>query len=131
MIIKALVLTVFGISAIGVIALSARPAFKGSRAGKADQDYVQSKNCIHCHDRHYRSWAATYHSRMTQEAHVGTVQGDFETKNTLDYLGVNARMERREGRYFMTLHLPDGTTESNQIDRTVGSRRIEQYLTRQ
>ena len=131
MTIKALVLTVFVLTGIGIIAISARPAFRGVRTGKADQDYVQSKNCIHCHDRHYQSWARTYHSRMTQEARPGTVQGDFEKANTLDYLGVSARMERHDGRFYMTLRLPEGKTESYQIERTVGSRRIEQYLTRQ
>jgi hypothetical protein len=68
---------------------------------------------------------------MTQDAKPSTVQGDFEKNNNFDYLGVKARMERKADRFSMTFYLPDGRSQSVNIDRTVGSRRIEQYLTRQ
>jgi hypothetical protein len=68
---------------------------------------------------------------MTQEARPTTVQGDFEHNNTFEYLGVKARMEKRDNRFVMTLNFPDGRSQTMNVDRTVGSRRIEQYLTKQ
>jgi len=58
------------------------------------------------------------------------MQGDFDRDNTYEYLGIKARMERRGDHFSMSLTYPDGRSESHSIDRTVGSRRIEQYLTR-
>lgn len=78
----------------GVIfyACYSRPTYQGIRAGRADENYLKSGDCRACHEGHYQSWARTFHSRMTQEAKPGTVQGDFDHDNSLDYLGVNARM---------------------------------------
>ena len=67
---------------------------------------------------------------MTQEAKPATIQGDFDHNNSLDYLGVRARMERRGDGFAMSFTFPDGQTQTVSVDRTVGSRRIEQYLTR-
>ncbi|HXG93536.1 MAG TPA: cytochrome c3 family protein [Blastocatellia bacterium] len=114
----------------GIVA-AMRPSYKGTRTGHSDENYINSRACIACHPDHYASWARTYHSRMTQEARPETVQADFEANNTLEYLGIVARMEKRSGRFFMNLTFPDGRAQSFEIVRTVGSRRIEQYLTKQ
>ena len=68
---------------------------------------------------------------MTQEASVSTVQGDFLHQNSYEYLGVKAVMEKHDDRFFITLRFPDGRSQTASVDRTVGSRRIEQYLTKQ
>jgi predicted CXXCH cytochrome family protein len=116
---------------VAMSVLAMRPRYEGARAGMADENYISSKTCISCHDDHYASWARTHHSRMTQDARPGSVQGDFERENSYDYLGVRARMTRSGGAFLMTLAMPDGSTRQYKIDRTVGSRRIEQYLARQ
>src|ERR1044072_8235380 len=131
MIFKSLSLTVIIAVLILATVLAMRPAYKGTRAGHADEDYLNSKTCVTCHTDHYASWARTYHSRMTQEARPDSVQGDFERNNTLEYLGIRARMEKLNGALSMTLTFPDGRAETHFIDRTVGSRRIEQYLTKE
>jgi len=128
---KALSLTLIIAVVIAVIISAMRPSYVGARAGHADENYLNSKTCVACHTDHYASWARTYHSRMTQEARVESVQGDFERDNTFDYLGIKARMVKTGGKYSMTLSFPDGRVQSFTIDRTVGSRRIEQYLTKQ
>jgi predicted CXXCH cytochrome family protein len=128
---KALLMTIIAACVVAFTVLAMRPDYVGTRAGLADENYLQSKNCLACHTDHFASWARTYHSRMTQEAKVESVQGDFETHNTFDYLGVRARMEKRGDKFSMTLNYPDGKAQTFSIDRTVGSRRIEQYLTRQ
>ena len=131
MVIKSAALTIVAAVVIAVVVFGARPLYKGVRAGREDADYISSKNCLACHDKHYASWARTFHRRMTQEARVDSVQGDFERENEFEYLGVKARMERRDGAFFMRLSFPDGNTQTFTVDRTVGSRRIEQYLTKQ
>ncbi|HKP84817.1 MAG TPA: cytochrome c3 family protein [Blastocatellia bacterium] len=131
MVFKSLALTATVALLIAVMVLAIRPTYEGTRAGRADEDYLGSKTCLHCHTDHYASWARTYHSRMTQEARPLSVQGDFERDNTFDYLGIRARMEKLDGAFSMTLTLPDGRRQVYSIDRTVGSRRIEQYLTKQ
>lgn len=131
MIIKPLLLTLFAALIIFVTVYFARPDYVGVRAGQADENYLQSKNCLACHTDHFASWAKTYHSRMTQEAKPESVQGDFEKNNSFEYLGVRARMEKHNDKFSMTFDFPDGKAQSFSVDRTVGSRRIEQYLTKQ
>ncbi len=129
--IKSLLATLF--IAFGVFALTSamRPSYIGTRAGKADENYIRSENCLVCHESKYRSWSHTFHSKMTQEATPKAVTGDFEKNNTFEYLGVKSKMERRGSEFFMNFEYPDGKKESNKIYRTVGSRRMQQYVTRQ
>jgi predicted CXXCH cytochrome family protein len=110
---------------------SLRSSYEGTREGRADANYIDSKKCIACHDQHYESWLNTFHSRMTQDPKTGSVQGDFERDNTFEYQGIVARMEKRDGSYFISFLFPDGRRESNRVVKTVGSRRIEQYVTEQ
>ena len=131
MLFKSLLLTFLAACVVALVVFAARPEYVGTRAGHADEDYIQSKNCLACHQDHFSSWARTYHSRMTQEARPETVQGDFERDNTLEYLNVKARMERRGDKFSMTFNFADGRVQTYNVDRTVGSRRIEQYLTKQ
>lgn len=116
---------------MAAIVLEARPRYSGVRAGFADENYLKSQDCRACHAGHFASWARTYHSRMTQEAKPASVQGDFTNQNELTYLNVKAKMERRGDEFYVTFSNPDGSTQKIKIDRTVGSRRIEQYLTKQ
>lgn len=131
MVIKSFVLTLGAALFIFAVLAVARPAYTGVRAGLRDENYVNSKTCRDCHADHYASWAQTYHRRMTQEARPASVQGDFERNNVYEYLGVKARMEKRGDTFSMTFTHPDGRIETHAIDRTVGSHRIEQYLTKQ
>ncbi|HEY7547565.1 MAG TPA: cytochrome c3 family protein, partial [Blastocatellia bacterium] len=127
---RSLVLTLVALFIVGLIVLALVPDYSRIRAGHADAGYLDSARCISCHTDHHRSWARTFHSRMTQEAQPETVQGDFEKENVFEYLGVKARMEKRGAVFTMNLTFPDGRVESHIIERTVGSRRIEQYVTR-
>jgi predicted CXXCH cytochrome family protein len=131
LLLKPLVITLGALLVVSLIVLAARPAYQGTRSGFADENYLKSNDCRSCHADHYASWARTYHSRMTQEATPANVQGDFTRHNSFEYLGVKASMEKRPEGFFMELNLPDGTSQTAKIDRLVGSRRIEQYLTKQ
>ncbi|MEP7339950.1 MAG: multiheme c-type cytochrome [Acidobacteriota bacterium] len=131
LVIKSALITIAVAVAIAMMVFAAKPDYVGRRAGHADENYLDSQNCLACHTDHYASWARTHHSRMTQEARPESVQGDFTGDNTLDYLDVKAKMERRGDSFTMTLNFADGRRQIFNIDRTVGSRRIEQYLSKQ
>lgn len=93
--------------------------------------FTGSATCAECHADRHASWAATYHRTMTQEAGAHSVQGAFDGRN-LDYLGVRVRPLQEGGRYFFDYH-DLATGERMQripVDRTVGSNRYQQYLTR-
>ncbi len=130
LLIKAGIITLFIAVAVGAAVLGLRPEYVGTRAGKADENYIPSQDCKVCHEDHFASWSRTHHSKMTQDIKPETVQGDFEKNNTLEYLGVTARMVRSGDKFWMNFKYPDGRIENNEIFRTVGSRRVEQYVTR-
>lgn len=125
---KILIIVAFAGIAVGTIVVQSRPVYTGTRAGRPDENYIDSSKCLACHKGHYESWHRTYHRTMTQNASPEAVQGDFTTNNTLEYAGVKARMEKRADGFYATFAYPDGTVENNKIVRTVGSRRMQQYL---
>jgi predicted CXXCH cytochrome family protein len=129
--IRPIAFTVVVAGVVFVLLSALRPVYEGTRAGRPDEGYLDSGKCLSCHPAHHASWSRTFHRTMTQEARPETVRGDFERNNRLEYLGVSALMERRGAELFMTLRHPDGRTQAFRIERTVGSRRIEQYLTKQ
>lgn len=130
LLIKSAIITLFVAGAVTAAVLGLRPEYVGTRGGKADENYIPSQDCKVCHEDHFASWSRTHHSRMTQDIKPETVQGDFETHNTFEYLGVTARMVRSGDKFWMNFKYPDGRIENNEIFRTIGSRRVDQYVTR-
>ena len=119
--------------AVTAIALTIRaltPDYAGVRIGRADAGYLESGDCRKCHESNYTTWHSTFHRTMTREADIQTVLGDFEHDNTLTYQGIRAEMVREGGRYWMKLTGADGKKQQLEIVRTVGSRRMQQYLTK-
>lgn len=124
------VIAVLMIAAIAGVLWATAPDYSEVRAGRFDAGYLESGDCRKCHETNYGTWHATYHRTMTQEAGPESVVGDFEKNNALTYQGVRALMVRENGRYLIKLTGIDGKTEIFEVQRTVGSRRIQQYLTK-
>ena len=123
----------FALLAVALVAATihlATPDYAGIRAGRVDAGYLESNDCRKCHEGNYATWHATFHRTMTQDANPKSVLGDFERDNTITYQGVRAEMVRENGRYWMKLTGVDGKKQQLEIGRTVGSRRIQQYLTK-
>jgi predicted CXXCH cytochrome family protein len=93
--------------------------------------YVGSRSCKPCHPGNYASWHRTFHRTMTQQASKASVLGDF-AHGRFDYMGVQARMQRDpQGRFVMEFSRRGGLEHwSATVERTVGSRRYQQYLAR-
>jgi predicted CXXCH cytochrome family protein len=90
--------------------------------------YVQAETCARCHAEHYRSWRRTFHRTMTQEATPTSVLGDFADAS-LTYQGTTSRFVRAGDDYVIETLAKDGQMRRFKIDRTVGSRRVQQYVT--
>ncbi|HJL05258.1 MAG TPA: ammonia-forming cytochrome c nitrite reductase subunit c552 [Polyangiaceae bacterium LLY-WYZ-15_(1-7)] len=91
--------------------------------------YAGSDACRRCHGDHWESWRRTHHGRMTQEATAESVLGAFDGRS-LAYFGWTARFERDEAGHWVVVESPEGAVERMRVDRTVGSRRVQQYLAR-
>jgi hypothetical protein len=90
--------------------------------------YVGSVACRRCHVDHTASWSRTFHRSMTAEASPASVLGDFSGA-TLQSDGVVARMDRdADGGYRMTFTSAGAPPRVAKVVRTVGSRRVQQYL---
>ena len=128
--IRTWVLTLFALLIVAAIVWSVAPDYALVRAGRIDAGYLEANNCRKCHETNYSTWHATFHRTMTQEAGQESVLGDFERDNTITYQGVHAEMVRENGSYWMKFAGVDGKKQQFEIVRTVGSRRIQQYLTK-
>lgn len=92
--------------------------------------FIGSAACQKCHQGHDASWRRTFHRTMTRQATPAFVLGDFGGRS-YRYGGVTARMDRdAAGGYRMTFSPDDGPARSVKVERTVGSRRYQQYLAR-
>jgi hypothetical protein len=101
-----------------------------------EAEWAGSTTCESCHPDHYASWHRTFHRTMTQEATPETVLGAFDGQRLVfgfrDAAGrqVTARPYREDGRFVIELRREDGTVQTFDVHRTVGSRRYQQYLSK-
>jgi predicted CXXCH cytochrome family protein len=92
--------------------------------------YVQAAQCARCHPDHSQSFGRTFHRTMTQAARQGSTRADFADA-TLTYFGVSARMQRgARGEALIRYQIPGAAPESFVVEKTVGSRRYQQYVAR-
>jgi predicted CXXCH cytochrome family protein len=92
--------------------------------------YVQAAQCLRCHPDHSASFARTFHRTMTQSAARALAGVDLRDAK-LDYFGVSARVQRNaRGEATLSYQLPGAAAESFVIEKTVGSRRYQQYIAR-
>ena len=91
--------------------------------------YATSTPCVVCHPHRYQTWHRTFHRTMTQRAGPDAVRGDFENA-TLTYQGVTSRFTHEGDRYYIETLSPAGAMERYPVAMTIGSRRIQQYVTK-
>jgi hypothetical protein len=125
-------------TAIGLgIALFALAGFAAARAVQNEistpieldgVEYVRSRTCVRCHPDHYASWSRTFHRTMTQVAGPEAALGDFDDAR-YTYAGVTSRFTRDGERFFIETLDTDGAMKRFEVALTVGSRRVQQYVT--
>jgi len=91
--------------------------------------WAGSASCRSCHPDHHASWQRTFHRTMTQQADRHSVAGAFDGQ-PVTYQGVTVRPRRQGDDYYFEIDDPQGGNSRLLIERTVGSRRYQQYLAR-
>src|SRR5262245_48777773 len=119
--------------------LTARKS-EGLKAGKLEslkarepsqnkpEDFVGAAKCGECHAGIHKKWAGARHSKMLQLATPQTVLGDF-SKGIVTLRGARFSLEQAGDRYVIRGPFPAGREEALRIDYTLGSRRVQHYLT--
>jgi predicted CXXCH cytochrome family protein len=116
--------------------MAARPALDQATgaAGTIDPDghrppvAVGASVCASCHADQYAAWTTGRHSRMIQPAKAATVLGDF-TQTRLTLHGKPYRLRTANGELYITESSLTGTPVEHHVEYTLGSRRIQHYLT--
>jgi predicted CXXCH cytochrome family protein len=122
---KSIVITLFIAVSVFAAVTSLRSNYAGIRAGKADENYIKSTDCLACHESRFNSWDKTHHSKMTQIPSSKSVLGDFT--QTFEYQGIIAKPEQIGEDFYINFTYPNRQTERNKLKYTIGSRRIQQY----
>ena len=96
----------------------------------AQVPYEGSASCKTCHPDHFQSWRRTFHRTMTQNASPTSVLGDFSGV-AFTYKGITSRFLRDGERYVIETIDGNGLPRRYPVERTVGSRRVQQYVARE
>ncbi|HEV8253186.1 MAG TPA: tetratricopeptide repeat protein [Vicinamibacteria bacterium] len=114
------------LSALPLAALAALGA-EGPPPGAAG-GFVGSTRCIECHQRLHERWANARHGKMIQPATAAAVKGDFR-RGSIDLRGRRYALREKDGAFFISESYLSGRERERRIDYTLGSRRIQHYLT--
>ena len=113
------------------VAWSARTPTQAQPAASRAQDgatLVGSKVCATCHQDVHDGWKSGRHSKMIQPATAASVEGDF-SKTKITLRGKPFQLRVADGQYFITESNITGRPREHRVEYTLGSRRIQHYLT--
>ena len=108
-----------------VCAAFALPACAPDEAGP----FAGSQRCSGCHAEQFARWRGSHHELAMQEAHQGSVIGDFNDAE-LRHMGVVSRFSRDGERFLVAAEGPEGQTVEYEIAYTFGVEPLQQYLVR-
>ena len=95
----------------------------------ADPAPIPAEKCGACHERKYARWSRGRHSRMIQVATKATVLGDF-ARDSVVLRRKRYGLREDAGHYFVRESYITRDQVERQVSFTLGSRRIQHYLTR-
>jgi predicted CXXCH cytochrome family protein len=108
-------------------AVYARTESSQPPAEAATSGFVGAQACARCHQQIHDTWQAGRHSKMLQRASAASVKGDFSA-GSVTLRGDRFRLRATNGDYFITSSLT-GAEQEYRVEYTLGSRRIQHYLT--
>ncbi len=91
--------------------------------------YVGASACQKCHAGEFTKWQGARHSKMIQAASSVSVKGDFSA-GKIKLRGDGYTLQVRGGAYYITETRLRGAPWEHRVDYTLGSRRIQHYLTK-
>ncbi|MGH9144264.1 MAG: ammonia-forming cytochrome c nitrite reductase subunit c552, partial [Vicinamibacterales bacterium] len=93
-----------------------------------DATAVGASVCATCHQDVHDDWKSGRHSKMIQPANAASVEGDF-TRTRLTLRGQPFQLRVADGAYYITESNITGKPREHRVEYTLGSRRIQHYLT--
>ena len=99
-----------------------------SAPAAADSAPVPAAVCATCHKAQHDTWTSGRHSKMLQRADAESVEGDF-SKTRITLRGQPFQLRVAGGAYFITESNFTGAPREHRVEYTLGSRRIQHYLT--
>jgi len=90
--------------------------------------YVGATRCAECHKAMAAKWRSGRHSRMLQPASASSVLGDF-SRGRQELRARRYSLRTEGGGFFITEGELDGGPRERRVDYTLGSRRVQHYLT--
>jgi tetratricopeptide (TPR) repeat protein len=101
------------------------PATASASAPPAE--YVGASACASCHKAETALWQGSHHQLAMQEAHDGTVLGNFRDASIRE-AGITSKFFRRDRRFFVHTDGADGKPADFEIKYTFGVQPLQQYL---
>ena len=100
--------------------------------GRRDSNrYTGSQSCQSCHQSAYDTWRKTLHVQMTKPIAEARVEGNFSSGARFESpYGRTYTMERRDGRYFISIARRNQPAERFEVNYTLGARRFQGYLSK-
>lgn len=119
------------VSLLGAALLGVRSTQRAIAAAPrpVDATFVTSSTCASCHPQHAASFARTFHRTMTRDATRETVLAPFDGE-TLRYGDLEATFTTSAGRFYVEVRRGGELVERDEVVRTVGSHRYQQFLAR-
>lgn len=103
------------------------PPAGGASDGAEERAYVGLSVCADCHAAETAAWTGSHHALAMTRADATTVLGDFNDA-VFDHGGVESRLFRRDGRFFVVTDGPDGELAEFELKWTFGWDPLQQYL---
>ncbi len=98
-------------------------------AAASPSPFAGARSCAECHRGTSERWYDGRHSKMLQPATTSTVVGDFGRRRAV-LRGQTFGLDAREDGFWITESALTGRPRTHRVDYTLGSRRIQHYLTR-
>jgi hypothetical protein len=111
-----------------LLLILSRPAGTAQSAAPPAAEYAGAQACAACHTEVHETWRSGRHSRMLQPATTSSVIGDFSKASVILH-GSRFQLRSANGQFFIAESFLTGTLQEHLVEYTLGSRRIQHYLT--
>jgi hypothetical protein len=91
--------------------------------------FVGAAVCAQCHKDAHQEWSGARHSKMLQPAAASVIKGDFG-RRTVVLRGSTFGLREAADGFYITESVFSGKQQEHHVDYTLGSRRIQHYLTK-
>lgn len=116
----------FLINKSDTVELSSKPSVTSEKS-LSNAKFIGSESCAGCHQKEYKAWQTSQHSKAMQHADAKTVLGDFNNVE-FTYKGITSTFTQRDGNFYVRTDGADGKLTEFKISYTFGLDPLQQYL---